>query len=189
MGTKRIEAEEETFSSTSSDEEEYENQMTTIEKSFINRRRFKSIIAEEDTLERERLQLMKFTLSQFLMNFAKQSSIDRELQRLKNDYRARKLLILGITMRLKECLLDLTLNQSKPEKDQKSFMQIVYEDETQFANKMHQAMRNLLLKRMETTGPQSKMGGIHHLYIIEELQKTIQSIHGLFMHRQTASYI
>ena len=53
-------------------------------------------------------------------------------------------------------------------KDRKSFYEIVYTDEEVFGNKMQVAMRNLLLKRMETSvGP--NRGGIYHLKIIEEL--------------------
>lgn len=66
--------------------EEYDNKMTVIEKSFINRRRYKSMIEQEDTLNRERLQLMKFTLCQFMLKFAKQSKIERENNRLKKEY-------------------------------------------------------------------------------------------------------
>ena len=69
---------------------------------------------------------------------------------------------------MRQCLLNLTINQKQPVKDRKSFYEIVYTDEEVFGNKMQVAMRNLLLKRMETSvGP--NRGGIYHLKIIEEL--------------------
>ncbi len=192
MGTFMHENESDELKSESSDSivEEYDNKMTVIEKSFINRRRYKSMIEQEDTLNRERLQLMKFTLCQFMLKFAKQSQIERENNRLKKEYQQRKMLIQGITMRMKQCLFNLTINQRQPEKDRKTFTQIVYSDETVFTNKMQVALRSLLLKRMQTsTGPKQQKGGIYHLHIIEELQKIIQTITGIFMDKQTSDYV
>jgi len=73
MGTFRNseESSEINTESQNSSEEEVYDKMTTIEKSFINRRRYKSIIEQEETLVLERLQVMKFALSQFLLKFAK----------------------------------------------------------------------------------------------------------------------
>lgn len=69
---------------------------------------------------------------------------------------------------MRQCLLNLTINHKQPVKDRKSFYEIVFTDEEVFGNKMQVAMRNLLLKQMETSvGP--KTGGIYHLKIIEEL--------------------